>query len=164
MKMDLTGQRFNRLTVIGHAGVDNRRHTLWHCRCDCGREVITTGQKLKSGNTKSCGCLRVEVARSLHFVHGGKGTRLYNIWKGAKQRCRNPKATDYELYGGRGIIFSEVWDDFKAFKAWAESSGYSDELTLDRIDPNGNYSPDNCRWVTWADQRHNQRRSKGVVL
>lgn len=160
---DLTGQTFGRLTVV--RPIPARPRTKWLCVCSCGREtVVNSASHLTSGNTKSCGCLHRESARARHLLHGGKGTRLYNIWKNARQRCRNPKATDYRLYGGRGVTFSEEWDDYGAFQTWAVSNGYADNLTLDRIDPNGDYCPTNCRWATWLEQRHNQRRCKKGVM
>lgn len=159
---DLTGQRFGRLTVL--EPVTGRGRTKWRCRCDCGRTtVVGSAHHLTSGNTKSCGCLHDDKARERHLQHGGKGTRLYNIWKNMRQRCKNPRATDYNLYGGRGISIDPLWDDFGVFRDWALSNGYTDELTLDRINPDGDYAPNNCRWATWTEQRHNQRRCKGVM-
>jgi hypothetical protein len=151
------------LTVIAEAERGNDRRRRWLCSCDCGGDTTTDTYKLKSGNTQSCGCLRRDTARDGHLLHGGKGTRLYNIWKNARQRCRNPKATDFKLYGGRGINFCTEWDDFATFKEWALLNGYTEELTLDRIDPDGNYYPENCRWATWKEQRQNQRRCEGVM-
>ena len=165
IQRDIAGQRFGRLVVLAPLPPTQGRRTRWLCRCDCGNEIIAgSAYHLISGNTQSCGCLRRDCARERHLMHGGKGTRLYNIWKNARQRCRNPKAPDYTIYGARGVTFAPVWDDFAAFREWAMSNGYRDDLTLDRIDPDGGYCPDNCRWVTWKEQRHNQRRCKEVVL
>lgn len=165
VRNDISGQRFGRLVVLGYAEPGPDRKRPWVCRCDCGQVVVVgSAYHLTSGNTKSCGCLRADSARARHLVHGGKGTRLFNIWKNARQRCRNPKNPDFYLYGGRGVKFSPAWDDFEAFRSWALQNGYADGLTLDRIDPDGDYSPDNCRWATWMEQRHNQRRCKGVML
>lgn len=162
---NLTGQRFGRLIVLGTWPPVPGGRTRWRCLCDCGQETIVgSAHHLTSGNTKSCGCLHRDSARDRHLQHGGKGTRLYNIWKNARQRCRNPKNPDFYLYGARGIIFATAWDDFATFRAWALDNGYRDDLTLDRIDPDGDYEPNNCRWATWKEQRHNQRRSKEVVL
>lgn len=161
---DLTGQRFGRLTVISEAEPGKGRRRRWRCRCDCGGETTTSTSKLTRGGTRSCGCLTRESARARHLEHGGKGTRLYNIWKNARQRCRNANNPDYQKwYGSRGVRFAPEWDDFAKFRAWAVANGYNDSLTLDRIDPNGDYTPTNCRWATWKEQRHNQRRSKGVT-
>lgn len=161
--MVLIGQRFGRLVVIAEAGRARNRGRRWLCRCDCGGETTTGKSNLTSGNTRSCGCLHDEVAAARQYKHGGKGTRLYNIWKNARQRCRNPKSPDFKTYGARGIQFSEEWDDFGKFREWATANGYTESLTLDRIDPNGNYCPANCQWATWKEQRHNQRRCKGVM-
>ena len=164
MNKDLTGQRFGRLTVVGSAPATRGRHLQWRCSCDCGRETTSTSYKLTSGYKKSCGCLTRESARDRHYKHGGKGTRLYNIWKNARQRCRNPKNPDYKKwYGSRGIQFAKEWDDFGAFREWALANGYNERLTLDRIDPNGDYAPSNCRWATAKEQRQNQRRREGVM-
>lgn len=164
MTQDLTGQRFGRLVVIAEAEKRKDRKRRWLCQCDCGGRTITGTNNLTSRNTRSCGCLTREAARDRHLKHGGKGSRLYNIWKNARQRCTNTKATDYKLYGGRGIAFDPVWDDFGVFREWSLANGYNDSLTLDRLDPDGNYSPENCRWATWKEQRHNQRRCKEVML
>ena len=164
MKENLTGQQFGRLVVLAPESVGENRKTRWRCRCACGREIVVgSTHHLKSGNTKSCGCLRSDSSRSLHITHGGKGTRLYNIWRNARQRCRNPKNPDYYLYGARGVEFCPAWDDFAVFRSWSLENGYTEELTLDRKDPNGSYTPENCRWATWAEQRRNQRRCKGVM-
>jgi hypothetical protein len=159
------GKHFGRLTVIEPIYEEHKR-TRWRCLCECGKEtVVGSIHHLTSGNTRSCGCLHNEVAATNHYKHGGKGTRLYNIWKNARQRCRNKNNRDFnKWYGVRGIKFTTEWDDFEKFKEWAEANGYSDDLTLDRIDPNGDYCPNNCRWASWKEQRHNQRRSKEVVL
>lgn len=162
-RKDLTGQRFGRLTVVAEAEKSKGGKRRWLCRCDCGGETITDTNKLTSGGTRSCGCLTRESARDRHLEHGGKGTRLYNIWKNARQRCRNPKNPDFKDYGARGVQFAREWDDFGRFREWALANGYDNALTLDRKDPDGNYCPDNCRWATWKEQRHNQRRCREVM-
>ena len=162
---ELIGKRFGRLVVLAEADKGAQGKRRWLCVCDCGGFTVTGKSNLISGNTKSCGCLHGEMAAQRQYKHGGKGTRLYNIWKNARQRCRNTHNPDYcKWYGVRGIKFTQEWDDFSKFREWALANGYTDTLTLDRIDPNGDYGPDNCRWATWAEQRHNQRRSKEVVL
>ena len=145
---DLTGQRFGRLTVL------ERTELKWLCKCDCGNKKIVAGGHLVSGDTKSCGCLRIK--------HGMRNTRLYSIWHGMKERCYNTKHKFYKHYGGRGIKVCEEWkNDFQTFADWALSHGYADNLTIDRIDVNGNYEPSNCQWATNAEQQRNKRNSKG---
>ncbi len=157
--IDLTGQRFGRLTVLEQAGRDSRREATWWCICDCGNKIQVPGYSLRRGNTQSCGCLKVDI----HKVHGGYYSRLYKVWFSMKQRCYNPKSKDYKNYGGRGIIVCDEWlHDFETFRDWALQIGYDEnapfgECTIDRIDVNGNYEPCNCRWITIKEQRKNQR-------
>lgn len=151
---DLTGRRFGMLTVISRA--DNRgTQVMWNCLCDCGSISIACGNNLRRGSTRSCGCQCKK--------HGKKGTRLYSIWGGMKARCYRPTHMWYKRYGGRGIRVCDEWkNDFQAFYEWAMANGYSDELTLDRIDINKGYSPDNCRWATQITQKNN--RSNNVLI
>lgn len=166
--IDLTGQRFGRLTVIERAGKDCIGQAMWRCQCDCGKITVVTGGNLRTGNTQSCGCygheLTIEGYRSMTHggsCDGGKKTRLYRIWRAMKTRCYNPNAQNYKDYGGRGITICPEWlHDFAAFRDWAMSHGYRDDLTIDRIDNGKGYSPDNCRWATMKEQRANQRPYK----
>ena len=140
--IDLTGQRFGRLTVLERAGTDSRREAVWRCICTCGNEIYVQGHHLRCGNTQSCGCLRVDTATT----HGESRSRLYHIWFGMKTRCYNPNTKDFKNYGGRGITVCPEWlYDFPAFQKWAIANGYRDDLTIDRIDNDKGYSPDNCR-------------------
>lgn len=164
---DLTGRRFGRLVVLSMcphvAGEDVR----WNCRCDCGAELSVSGHSLRRGRTKSCGCYQRERAAALgksSALHGGKGTRLYELWKGVRARCNNPNHKSYSTYGGSGIKMCHEWDDFTAFRDWAYENGYVDNAekfscTLDRIDRTKGYSPDNCRWVDMKVQSRNTRRN-----
>jgi hypothetical protein len=159
--VDLTGQRFGKLTVIERA-VYKKERTYWRCLCDCGKIVKVDGSALRRGHSKSCGCARAH--KGMHIKHGLRNTRLYKIWAGIKQRCLNQKAPDFKHYGGRGITICEEWrDDFKPFYNWATANGYTDKLSIDRIDVNGNYCPDNCRWVTQKEQGNNTRTNRRIT-
>ena len=159
---DLTGQRFGRLVVIRREGVTPQRLATWLCRCDCGNETVVDGWSLRSGNTKSCICLKNEAVKERFTTHGQCLSRLHGVWKGMKERCSNPQHNRYHRYGGRGITVCDEWrNDFQAFYDWAMANGYNKDAfrgqcTIDRIDNDKGYSPDNCRWVDMKVQRHNQ--------
>lgn len=167
--IDLTGQRFGRLTVIERAGKTPQGRAKWKCKCDCGKVVNVTGTNLRTGETTSCGCFGVEcaTARIVGFQtkHSKCATRLYSIWKNMKQRCVNPHNTYYCNYGGRGIKVCSEWEhDFQSFYDWAVAHGYSDNLTIDRIDNDAGYSPTNCQWSTKKHQERNKRRNHMVEI
>ena len=161
--IDLTGKVFGRLTVLGPAPRpenSKNQYKYWKCRCTCGKEKVVDGGSLRSGNTKSCGCLLKEQARESKTKHGMKGTRLYNIYKGMKQRCYNPNNKDYKDYGARGVKVCDEWNGengFINFSKWAMTHGYSDDLTIDRINVDRGYFPDNCRWADYFTQANNRR-------
>ena len=161
---DLTGRRFGRLVVIERvANNPTSPSTRWLCKCDCGKETISYAPQLKNGQKKSCGCLCREHVMASAIKHGGRKTRLYHIWSMMKQRTWNPKHSGYKDYGARGIKVCAEWhDDFTAFRDWAYRNGYTEELSIDRIDNDRDYEPGNCRWVTMAEQNRNQRHN--VVL
>lgn len=155
---DLTGQRFGRLTVIEFAGRDMQRKSRWRCVCDCGTETIVDAYNLKVGHIKSCGCRNRERIGNLNRSHGLRGDPLYPVWRGMKARCNNPNEPAFKNYGGRGIKVCDEWErDFQAFYDWAIENGYNRELSIDRIDNDDGYRPDNCRWVTALEQSNNRR-------
>lgn len=152
--MDLTGKRFGRLSVISKTRKYGR--VAWVCKCDCGNETTTLTTELLRGRTKSCGCLHREIVGSTFRKHGQHGTRLYRIWSNMIQRCNNPKNDNYHLYGAKGISVCDEWKDFSAFCKWATENGYSDDLSIDRIETGKGYSPENCRWATAQEQTDNR--------
>lgn len=170
-RLDLTGQRFGRLVVIRRAGraPHKRRRFLWLCSCDCGSEVGVTGGNLTSGNTQSCGCLQRERTSAANRTHGfsrcvqGAASRLYITWASMKARCSNPKAKSYRYYGAHGISVCDEWKrDFPAFRKWATTAGYRDDLSIDRINNDGDYEPGNCRWIPIAAQASNKRDNRKI--
>ena len=163
--MDLTGQRFGRLTVIKYLGSKDKQ-TCWLCMCDCGKEHITTSNHLRMGQAKSCGCLQTENGtsqlRKFLTKHGGAGESLYPIWKGMRRRCYCENEKTYRWYGAKGISICEEWNDYSAFREWANANGYREGLSIDRINPRGNYEPQNCRWTTPTVQANN--RTNNIIV
>lgn len=162
------GERFGRLVAIGVEKPEpQRKGRKVICRCDCGNEKAINYGSLKSGRTKSCGCLRKETARitaNKNIKHGKTNTRLYTIWGSMLKRCRNENDPAYPRYGGRGIAVCLEWCDFENFQAWAIENGYSENLTLDRKDTNGDYCPENCRWTTPKVQSNNKRNNHNLTI
>lgn len=139
--LDLTGQRFGKLTVVEKITKRKKGKVLWKCLCDCGQFTQPVTASLINGHSRSCGCVRTK--------HNGKGTRLYRILNGMKDRCLNVKSQYWIRYGGRGITICQEWaKDFAIFKEWALANGYEDTLTIDRIDNDKGYCPSNCQWLT----------------
>ena len=162
--IDLTGRKFGRLTVLKREKPINKR-TLWLCVCDCGKEVIVESYNLRKGHTQSCGCFQAEATSKANKTHGLRNTRVYRIWNCMKNRCYQKSYHAYNHYGGRGITICDEWlHDFQAFHDWAMANGYEDSLSIDRIDNNKGYQPDNCRWVTMAEQNKNKRAENGYKV
>ena len=156
--IDLTGKKFGKLTVIKRVENQGKR-TMWLCKCECGNETIVLGSNLTRLHTKSCGCLQKE--KHIGFIHGFKKHRLYNIWGLIKKRCLNKNDKIFKYYGGKGIKLCDEWlEDFMNFYNWAMVNGYRDDLSIDRINVNGNYEPSNCRWVNKKTQTRNTTANK----
>ena len=159
---DITGKRFGRLTVIRFDHTDQYRNSYWLCECDCGNKTLVTRGGLISGNTTSCGCYNKERVSEASTIHGFSRTLLYKVWRDIRTRCENPNSTAYHRYGGRGIEMCDEWKMFEKFKDWAIKSGYSKDLTIDRINNDVGYNPDNCRWVDWKTQGNNRSTNRNI--
>ena len=160
--IDMTGRTFGMWTVIRVSDEESLSgKKYWICRCKCGTERSVEGKSLRNGSSKCCGCTRKEnlaaASSRANRTHGMRNTRLYRIWRGMKSRIHCAKTNSFERYGGRGISVCNEWENsFSTFAKWALSHGYDDSLTLDRINSDGNYEPNNCRWATWSEQAKNK--------
>lgn len=152
---DITGNRYGMLVAIKEVEVVKKK-SKWLYKCDCGNKKIIWRHTVTDGSTVSCGCYQ-------KTKNGLSNTRLYRIYMGMLRRCGDPKCKSYKNYGGRGIVVCEDWSfDFQSFYNWALSNGYSDDLSIERINNNGNYEPSNCKWATRIEQNNNTRRNKYV--
>ena len=167
--IDLTGRKYNRWTVIGY---DKERSTrdnkYWICQCECGTIKSLWRGNIVNGNSKSCGCWNKEAARNRKNAHHESKTRLYNVWVKMRSRCNDPKDKSYPRYGGRGITVCKEWENYFSFKEWAIKTGYDKDAkfgqcTIDRINVNGNYQPDNCRWISMKEQCYNRRSNRRIT-
>jgi len=156
--MDIIGKKYNKLTCVKKDENKDKRYYIF--RCDCGNEKSIIAQNVVGGYSTSCGCVK---SKGNNTKHGGKGTRLYHIWKSMRERCNNPNTNRHHIYHDRGIRICEEWDDFSVFREWALSSGYSETLTIDRVDGNLGYCPDNCRWATYREQANNSSNAKMIT-
>lgn len=168
LKIDLTGRRFGRLVVLREAEQRSKSgEVMWVCRCDCGNICEKVGLYLRCGDTKSCGCIcKNGDQRRTHGDAGHSNTaRLYRTWQNMKSRCNNPSNPGYKNYGGRGIQVCDEWvNSYAKFKEWAMSNGYADNLTIERIDVDGGYYPDNCTWIPRSEQSKNVRSRTHVYV
>lgn len=160
-RIDLLGQRFGRLTVIEETNRRANGSILWKCKCDCGNTVLVRSNHLRRGGVLSCGCYN----RDIITKHGDKDNPLYHTLQCMKDRCYNSNAQEYENYGGRGIKICDEWlESYESFRDWAMANGYRKGLSIDRIDNNGDYSPDNCRWATMKTQCRNRRSNHLLTI
>lgn len=158
---DISGQRFDRLVALKRVGTDKRLNALWLCRCDCGNECVRAVVDLRRKGNHSCGCLNKENLKNMakgNITHGMTGSRLLGCYKAMMSRCYREKDIHYNAYGGRGITVCDEWNGHSdAFVEWALNNGYSDDLTLERINVNGNYEPSNCTWIPMSEQYKNKQ-------
>ncbi len=157
---DISGQKFGRLSAIKYAYTDKRHTAIWQCKCDCGNIVEVRGDALRNGTIRSCGCLQEDRLKEALTKHGQSRSKLYKVYHSMKGRCYNKNSREYHNYGARGIAVCNEWlSSYETFYDWAIENGYRENLTIDRIDVNTGYEPDNCRWVNNKTQQNNKRNN-----
>ena len=159
---DITGMTFNRLTVLHLQPYVKYGRSVWRCICSCGNEVDVTGKDLRTGAVKSCGCLRIDKPN--RRTHGMANTPIYRKWSLMKTRCNNPNRDHYKWYGDKGIEVCAEWQNFENFYSWAMQNGYSDDLTIERIDINKGYNPSNCKWIPLKQQAFNKSNTRRLTF
>lgn len=158
------GERYGRLVIKEYLGYQ-KGHRRYLCQCDCGKTKDISYTHLRNGHVRSCGCLQNEARIITHTTHNKSDTRLFRIWAKIEERCYSPQSKAYRYYGGRGIKVCDEWrNDFQSFYDWAMANGYKEDLTIDRIDVNGNYEPNNCRWATMQQQQNNRRNNRVFII
>ena len=167
-QIDVSGERFGKLVAIRRTGYKKYPSggglSIWECECDCGKVVEVSLSALRTGNTSSCGCLHKEIMRDMHGEHFETNTRLYRVWKQMRKRCNNPNCREYRWYGANGVRVCDEWENsYELFRDWMIEHGYDEsaergKFTIDRINPFGNYEPENCRIVSMDVQLHNRRK------
>lgn len=171
--VDLKGKKYGKLTVLYKTSDKSKDNKIqWMCKCDCGNSIVVKGCNLTRNTrpTKSCGCLHRELNKTRGIKHNKRRSRLYSVWASMKQRCENKNGSSYKYYGARGIKLCDEWkNDFMCFYIWANNNGYDEKAirgkcTIDRINNNGNYEPNNCRWVDMKVQSTNKRKIKNKGL
>lgn len=154
-------KKYGKLFVLDKVENDKNGYIKYRCLCECGNETIVYKSNLIRGHTKSCGCDRSKNAKNLFTKHGLSGTRIHRIWIEMKHRCYLLSDTNYKKYGAKGITVCDEWkNDFLSFYNWAMKNGYDQNLTLDRINNDKGYCPENCRWTTYSEQNKNRRKFK----
>lgn len=168
-KLDITGEKYNKLTALREAGRNTSGKIQWECECECGNIIVAVASHLRSGNTKSCGCLQREKARKRFLSHGDAKTPFYKVWNNIMSRCHNENSVNYAYYGGRGIAVCERWHTYENFKedmleSYLKHKEENHNTSLERIDVDKGYSPCNCKWVTMTEQGSNRRRNKMITF
>ena len=162
---EIVGKRYGKLVVLAiDTYKDKSNHKYLLCQCDCGNQKKIAMNHIRSGASRSCGCGVVESTIKRNTTHNGTHSRLFNIWNGIKRRCFNRNDSRFKYYGGRGITLAPEWEDFSAFQKWSFAHGYSDSLTIERIDVNGNYCPENCKWIPFEEQARNKTNNRRITI